>query len=399
MIFDPSSVLVAVVAASFSLSALAASISWLQRMILPSRVTLAVFFAVFAVSEFDTLTRLITASMPQFLRDGLEYLGLTANFLLGPLLFFYVRDLTGSMKVLDLRRTIFGHFALPCLAGIFVVVAMMMPPATREYWYTGASPAVSTPGLQFLRYGFTILIAALSVQWVIYVIWVVRIQAQHVRRLKQHFATTEGLELRWIAIVACVLGVYVLQNFFGQFLRMTGVPDPIGFLADSTLVLFIVTVLALWGLRPAPELEEVRKTLDTLNHSLESKYEKSALGSDQANRIAQKLLRAMERDKLYRDPNLTLSKLAEHIGVSLNYASQTMNQTIGQSFFEFVNEWRIKEAIPLVRTGEITVLSIAYEVGFNSRSSFYTSFKRVTGMTPTAYKKASTKAVHQERFP
>ena len=94
----------------------------------------------------------------------------------------------------------------------------------------------------------------------------------------------------------------------------------------------------------------------------------------------------MHSDRLYRDPNLTLSALSKHVGVSSNYVSQTLNERVGQSFFEFVNGWRVDEAIPLLRGGDDTVLAIAFEVGFNSRSSFYTAFKKKTGLTPSAYK-------------
>ena len=66
---------------------------------------------------------------------------------------------------------------------------------------------------------------------------------------------------------------------------------------------------------------------------------------------------------------------------------------MGQSFFDYVNGWRIEEAKPLIRNGEQTVLAIAYEVGFNSRSSFYAAFKKQTGVTPSAYKSSP----HQPR--
>lgn len=79
--------------------------------------------------------------------------------------------------------------------------------------------------------------------------------------------------------------------------------------------------------------------------------------------------------------------LARHIGVSPNYVSQTLNDTVGDSFFDFVNSYRILDAQDLLRDTDQTVLAIAFEVGFNSRSSFYTAFKKVTGQTPTAFRK------------
>jgi AraC-like DNA-binding protein len=239
-----------------------------------------------------------------------------------------------------------------------------------------------------LDIGFILFKFALCSQWAVYVIWVLRIQTQHIERLKQHFASTKGLELRWVVLLAVVLGFYVAQSLAGEVLSVLGVRDPIGPSIDVFLVLIVVVALTVWSLRPAPELEKATTVLNHSQPSTSKKYQKSALGEQQAERIANKLVRAMEVDKLYRDPNLTLSTLARHIGVSSNYASQTLNQKIGQSFFEFVNMWRIKAAIPLLNRGESSVLEIAFEVGFNSRSSFYSAFKRETGMTPTVYKTA-----------
>ena len=391
MVFDVDNLLVASVVAAFSVAMLSALVAWHQRWSTPSRFTLATFFAAFAVSELDTLARVLTQTMPQSIRDGVELTGFVANFCLGPLFLLYVRELTGLSQSIADGRTIAKHFFLPSLAAIFAVVTMLFPADTRQMWFYGVGPDVPLPGLSFLRFGFTLLTIALVVQWIVYVVWVVQVQAQHIRRLKQHLASTEGMELRWVAVIACALGVYVLQHMIGEIIVLMGSPDPIGPLLDSLLVLIVVAALALWGLRPAPELDDVATVLNDAEAPPEKKYEKSALGPDQANRIARKLVRAMDVDHLYRDPNLTLSTLAGHVGVSLNFVSQTLNQTLGQSFFEFVNDWRVKEAIPLVEAGDTTVLAIAYEVGFNSRSSFYSSFKRVTGMTPTAYKSASAK--------
>jgi len=117
------------------------------------------------------------------------------------------------------------------------------------------------------------------------------------------------------------------------------------------------------------------------------KYEKSALSAEASARITRKLRVAMETDHLHRDPNLSLWVLARHIGASPNYISQTLNEVIGESFFDFVNRYRIEEAKTLLSSSNDTVLAITYDVGFNARSSFYNAFKRVTGETPSHYRK------------
>lgn len=384
MIIDGNNLVVATAASAFFVAALAALLSWGQRLFVPSQGVLALFFAAFALSELDNLTAVILETPLPSIRNGTEFVGFVANFFLGPLFFLYVRELTGLSNSDDNSKLDVQHLILPSVAIAFGVFSILFPAVFREIW--NQSPMPKEP--QVLRIGFLLFNFALFVQWAVYVIWVIRLQTLHIERLKQHFASTNGLELRWVAVLAIVLGFYVAQSLAGEILVALDFRDPVGQAFDLVLVLIIVLTLAVWSLRPAPALEEATTLLNDAKLSTIKKYQKSALGDHQADRIARKLLHAMEVDQLYRDPNLTLSTLARHVGVSLNYASQTLNQKIGQSFFEFVSAWRVKAAMPLIKNGEATVLAIALEVGFNSRSSFYSAFKRATGMTPTAYKTA-----------
>lgn len=388
MSFDLEHLLVASLTATFAVAVLAAMISWSQRKSVPPQRLLAVFFAAFALSEIDSFLFVLTREMPQVIRDTTELASFVANFCLMPLGLLYVRDLTDLRRHLGDGAPPAWHFVLPGVTLVFSVVVMALPEATRDTWYTGAASDGPLSGLGFLHYGFTVLTGVLLIQWAVYVVWIIRLQARHIAQLKQHFASTEGLELRWIVILAFAMGSYVVQTVAGEILVLLGFRDPIGPLLDSFLVLMIVASLALWALRPSPELQHATEALGEAAEHQGKKYIKSALGADQSERIARKLLRAMQEDHLYRDPNLTLHSLSGHVGVSLNYASQTLNEYLGQSFFEFVNDWRVKEAIPLIEADRTTVLAIAYEVGFNSRSSFYSAFKRSTGMTPTAFKAA-----------
>ena len=74
--------------------------------------------------------------------------------------------------------------------------------------------------------------------------------------------------------------------------------------------------------------------------------------------------------------------------MSPNHVSQTLNETIGASVFDYVNGWRVRAAEPQIVEGRETILAIALGVGFNTRSSFYKTFRRVTGQTPGAFRTA-----------
>ena len=98
----------------------------------------------------------------------------------------------------------------------------------------------------------------------------------------------------------------------------------------------------------------------------------------------------MEREKPYLDANLTLQELAGRVSISLNHLSQLLNERLNQTFFDFVNSYRVQEAkreLCNPAKAHLTILAIAYDVGFNSKSSFNSAFKKHTGITPSEFKR------------
>ena len=117
------------------------------------------------------------------------------------------------------------------------------------------------------------------------------------------------------------------------------------------------------------------------------KYRTTLLKNLDLDAIQNKLLHCMEQERLYRDESLSLPALAEAVGISAHQLSEYFNGRLGVNFNGFVNGFRVAEARRLLEEDRArTVLSIAYAVGFNSKSSFNTSFARLTGSTPTAFR-------------
>lgn len=102
----------------------------------------------------------------------------------------------------------------------------------------------------------------------------------------------------------------------------------------------------------------------------------------------QTIEKAMNEDAVYLDASLSLQKLAKHISTSPNCISQAPNQTLKLSFFDYVNKHRVDTAKRMLAQEDDTVLNVAMKVGFNSKSSFYTAFKKEAGQTPSQYRKS-----------
>ena len=126
-----------------------------------------------------------------------------------------------------------------------------------------------------------------------------------------------------------------------------------------------------------------------------AKYARSGMTDAAKTLIGQRLAQRMAAQKLHQDANLTLTDLADKIGTSPQLLSQYLNEVLGVSFFEYVNRARVEAVQALMQDPDHqhhTVLDLALMAGFNSKSAFNTSFKRVTGVTPSQWKKEAANA-------
>jgi AraC-like DNA-binding protein len=123
------------------------------------------------------------------------------------------------------------------------------------------------------------------------------------------------------------------------------------------------------------------------------RYAKSGLSTVQMETVKTRLCSLMETDKAFLQPDLTLPDLARSLDCSVNHVSQAINAGFGMSFFDYLNQYRIREAMLLLSpedSAQQTVLNVALQVGFNSTSTFYVAFKKVTGKTPSEFRRSGT---------
>ena len=127
------------------------------------------------------------------------------------------------------------------------------------------------------------------------------------------------------------------------------------------------------------------------------KYAKSGLNSRQLIEYKHRLEQIMRSNKLFLWSDLTLPKLAKAVDCSVNHLSQVINSGFDMSFFDYVNEYRIRYAKDLLSgyDGEnIAILNIASTVGFNSNSAFFAAFKKHVGKTPAQYRRTQLDQPH-----
>ena len=116
-------------------------------------------------------------------------------------------------------------------------------------------------------------------------------------------------------------------------------------------------------------------------------YQNKQIATDVIDQIKNKLY-IIENKMLYKNPDIKLLDVAEQLQTSPHTLSQYLNDNLGKSFSLFINEYRIEDAKKLLISNDnFTVEAIGYESGFNSKSTFFTTFKNIVGVTPSAYRK------------
>ena len=383
------------------------------------RVTLALAMA--ALGQIGLCTTLLLMRSPQrpvylplaafFIAAGIVCLGpavfaflpvlatyyfaitIPAYLLLGPALWLYVDGLTSETAWRPQARH--GWHVLPVGLGLLatVLVGTLSHETRHEIFVNGELVAGLYPALVVL-YIFA-LVLAWTVQSGYYVVRILYRLASYRRRLKSLFASTDHSELGWLSGLVVVIGAIWLVSFASVISDNFAGGSIAGPRSGALMGLVLVWLLAVWGLRQKPgfegrylDEEPAQDVPPDPGKRADAKYVRSALGPEQAERIVTKIETAMKRDQIYLDPTISLHKLARHVGAPPNHISQTLNETIGACFFDYVNKWRIDAAKPKIAAGQETILDVAMSVGFNARSSFYKAFKRETGQTPSEYRNA-----------
>lgn len=127
------------------------------------------------------------------------------------------------------------------------------------------------------------------------------------------------------------------------------------------------------------------------------KYAKSGLRREQLHEYMRRLDVIMESEKAYLRSDLTLPALADDVGCSVNHLSQVINSGFEMSFFDYVNNYRVRHAKELllqIDRGNGAILNIAFTVGFNSNSAFYAAFKKHVGMAPATFRRSQSRQSH-----
>jgi YesN/AraC family two-component response regulator len=127
------------------------------------------------------------------------------------------------------------------------------------------------------------------------------------------------------------------------------------------------------------------------NQAEKNRYEKSKIKNLDLNGILERLKNLMEEKKFFINEDICLNMLARELDIESYQLSQIINENFNKNFNSFINTYRIEEAKKLLlKEGERTIFSISYAVGFNSPAPFYEWFQKLTGVSPSRFRKKNS---------
>lgn len=280
------------------------------------------------------------------------------------------------------------HLFVPGLGLLTTLGYMVLPEAHRRIMLVEGElpPGTGPAGLALATF---VLVLAWPVLSGVHVVAILRLLTRYRSRLRDRFSTIDRrMEMRWVEVV--MAGIALLWSSAAAALLTDNLSSGPALAGEILLLMTGLLLLLLIGFSaegqamipghggaPAdaePEDPDPRK------------YARSALTPDHALRLAARIRRATNEDGLHLDPNLSLAKLSRHVRAAPNLVSQTLNDTMGRTFFDHVNDQRIETAMGWLKTTDRSVLDIALAAGFNSRSTFYKAFRARTGQTPQDYR-------------
>ncbi|ODB83988.1 hypothetical protein A3195_09705 [Candidatus Thiodiazotropha endoloripes] len=331
------------------------------------------------------------------------------DFLFGPLTYLYVTALT-ARSGFHFTLQQWRHF-LPFLLGFVILIPLMLLDQQQLQSLLNSQGEQQDSDILWAELAM-IVVGVLSIlQMALYLGLSIKRLLQHQKSIEDQFSFLERINLAWLKNLLLALVVLYLFYLADVFLA-----DLLAFPEEVIGIHFLMIVLVIYsmgylGLRqPAIFTQQDRSATQTDGQSMDAhanqtdanlndreptashtKYQRSALDSKTSQLLYEELQNHMDEQRTFLDSKLTLPQLAAQLSISPNYLSQVINEQAECNFFDFINRYRVEEAQRHLTAGaaQVNILGIALDAGFNSKSAFYTAFKRHTGQTPSQYRKSA----------
>ncbi|WP_286967786.1 helix-turn-helix domain-containing protein [Flavobacterium sp. UBA4854] len=275
--------------------------------------------------------------------------GLTACFFIGPCLYYFIKSAVDEVQIMPKS----WKFILAFWGTLIIAIGILYPYEVYPKFWSG----------YFIR--------IIYFQWFAYIVFAGYELRGVLKKILSRKENNTPAEI-WFSML--YFGNFLLFLFYFLAIMGASAATYISGAVVFSFILYLGISILLY-----------RKKTDDL-FLLNGKISNKKIEATEATIWSEKLENAMFEKSLYKNPNLTLQDLSKEINISSHQLSQFLNNNLGKNFTSFVNEFRINEACKIITsTDKLTLESVGYDVGFNSKSTFFVAFKKHTGTTPLNY--------------
>jgi AraC-like DNA-binding protein len=291
----------------------------------------------------------------------------------GVMLYFYVASITNQFPK---KKWIAVLHLVPISIGYLYLIPFFQLTVNQKIeFYANGFEGYE----RFMNYGLYLIF----ISGLVYVIWCIILLRKHKRNIRNQFSDIEEVRLSWLRFLTYGLGVVWCIVIFTN-------NDAYIF---SGVTIFVI-LIGFFGVQQRTIFASQKPVIASSggNSNEKKKYARSGLTGEVSDSVYQKLTELFTTGDHYKRNDISLNDLARELDIHPNYLSQIINEREGKSFYDFVNAYRLEEFKRLVRNQkhrQFTLLALAYECGFSSKSSFNRYFKKEMGQTPSNFAKSS----------
>jgi len=299
----------------------------------------------------------------------------------GPFLYLYTKSLMFNHQHLSLKD--FKHF-LPFVVLTIIYFAffqdkLMLQSGYQIFRKDGYMYARIVYGLLFV---FSVLYYSSLTLWVI----------NRYRKVKfdsfSYFSSNNMLN--WLYFLsAFFMAMYIIFSIMGMYNIICNVAFwNIEYFSDISLVLLTFSV-SYFGIKQTYLFKKGAETPTDILSPPKEKYKNSNLSKDMKEEYLSKIFEFMETERPHLNPELTIQDLSKQMNITRHHLTELLNNDLGKNFFNFINEYRVEEVKKRLlneKFAHLTIVAIAYDSGFNSKSTFNSIFKQQTQKTPSKWR-------------
>jgi AraC-like DNA-binding protein len=320
----------------------------------------------------------------EFLTFGLEseifpnFVLLTNSFLLfNPALYLYTCSL--AKPFFKLKWTQLLHL-IPYLS--FKISAWIIEePQSFEFYF-------STNSTLWFRLFFGI---CGIVSWIVYLWLTSIILTRHRKAVQNEFSNIDLFKrIGWVMFVVIFYILYCISVFVWGVFNVIILDTLSVTLYNYSVLLFFIYIFSFYGLKQRDIFNRIEPKTMIVD---EAKPSNLILNNEISEKIKIQTLAYFQKEKPYLNPELNMTLLSEKLKIPKHHLTEVLNSKLGKNFFQFVNEYRVEEVKKRLSNPKnlYSIEAIGYECGFNSKSTFFSVFKTMTGQTPMEYKRENSK--------